>query len=94
MTTDKSYPNTGALFAQKSDNPKGPNYTGSIELDETLIAHLSAALKAGKPAVLRLAGWKQVSKKNGKGFLSLKLSAPLQQKREQHGEEEDEALPF
>lgn len=53
--------NTGALFPNKSDNPKAPAFKGKVLINGT---------------ELDIAGWSQTSQK-GQKYISLKFSAPF-----------------
>ena len=58
--------NSGALFPNKSDNPKAPTHKGKVMVNGVL---------------LDVAGWKQKSQK-GVDYVSLKLSPPYKKEEE------------
>lgn len=65
----------GVLFPndqKKSD--KAPDFSGSVELDETTLAELQSQLAANPHAKFDIAGWRKQS--NGREFISLKISPP------------------
>lgn len=66
-------PNTGSMFASKSKKTdKSPDYWGDIVVDTRTLKAVDGL------ATLRVSGWKKVSKA-GSVYLSLALSAPLEQ---------------
>ncbi len=72
METD--YPPSGTLFeakVRKSD--RSPDYTGQLELPKEVVDDLVKQIKDGrtKPK-LSIIGWKKISGKSGKPFLSLR----------------------
>ena len=72
--TDK-YPPSGVMFpVREKRSEKSPDFTGQVEIDETLYKAIGAALAAGDGyAKIYLAGWKRISR-NGNEFLSIKAS--------------------
>ena len=67
-------PNSGSFHSQsvkKSEN--SPDYTGSITLDLRALGIGDGVHK------LRLSGWKRIGKSNGKQYLSLAVSAFVEQ---------------
>lgn len=67
------YPPSGVLFTNdRKQKPNQPDYTGDLELPDEVVNDLVEQMSRGitKPK-LRLAGWKKVSKKTGKTFVSL-----------------------
>lgn len=66
----------GAMFPeQNKKSAQAPDFTGEVEFLRDEVLHLVEALKAGNKAKLRIAGWKQTSKKD-KPFMGLKLTVP------------------
>ena len=72
METD--YPPSGTLFeakVRKSD--RSPDYTGQLELAPEVVEDLVKQIKDGKrKPKLNIIGWKKISGKSGKPFLSLR----------------------
>jgi hypothetical protein len=67
------YPPSGVLFQNdRKKSEKSPDYTGQIELSDEVVNDLVEQMSRGvtKPKV-SLIGWKKVSQKTGKPFLSL-----------------------
>jgi len=67
------YPPSGVLFQNdRKKSEKSPDYTGQIELSDEVVSDLVEQMSRGvtKPKV-SLIGWKKVSQKTGKPFLSL-----------------------
>jgi hypothetical protein len=72
METD--YPPSGTLFEAKvRKTDRSPDYTGQLELPPEVVEDLAKQIKNGnqKPK-LSLIGWKKISGKSGKPFLSLR----------------------
>tara|TARA_B100000497_G_C7346442_1_gene226796 strand:- start:183 stop:503 length:321 start_codon:yes stop_codon:yes gene_type:complete len=77
------YPASGILFQNdRKQKETQPDYTGSMEVDPSVVRDLYAQLEEGndRPKAT-LAGWKKISK-NGKPFLSLR-SDLLQERKQQ-----------
>jgi hypothetical protein len=56
-----------------------PDFTGRIEIDDTLLTELQDALRTGGKATISLAGWKNSSPDAGPWIsLSAKLDKPYQ----------------
>ena len=67
------YPPSGVLFTNnRKEKATQPDYTGHIELSDEVVNDLVEQMSRGvtKPKV-SLIGWKKVSQKTGKPFLSL-----------------------
>jgi len=67
------YPPSGVLFQNdRKKSEKSPDYTGQIELSDEVVNDLVDQMSRGvtKPKV-SLIGWKKVSQKTRKPFLSL-----------------------
>ena len=86
-------PNTGSLFkinVKSSEN--SPDMKGDIFIDTKTLD-----IDSNGMAVVKLSGWKSVSKTSGKSYLSLKVdqwvptSAPKFQPKQ---EEQDDDIPF
>lgn len=87
------YPPSGVLFTNdRKQKPNQPDYTGDLELSDEVINDLVAQMSRGieKPK-LRLAGWKKVSKKTGKAFVS--LTGSMYQESNQKKEDADGFYP-
>jgi len=96
------YPNSGALFAARlpKRSEKGPDFTGSIDLDIALVEQLIQESTDGFSVKLRLSGWKRQGIKGE--FISIKYDEykPPQQQQaapqqsRQAPQIRDEDLPF
>jgi hypothetical protein len=86
-------PNTGSLFKiNVKSNENSPDMKGDIFIDTKTLDIDSDGM-----AVVKLSGWKSVSKTSGKSYLSLKVdqwvptSVPKFQPKQ---EEQDDDIPF
>tara|TARA_R110000851_G_scaffold89955_1_gene196235 strand:- start:152 stop:499 length:348 start_codon:yes stop_codon:yes gene_type:complete len=71
---ENDYPPSGTLFEAKTRlSDRSPDYTGQLELPPEVVDDLAKQIKDGarKPK-LSIIGWKKVSSKSGKPFLSLR----------------------
>ncbi len=66
MSNQQQKDNSGALFPNKSDNPKAPTHKGKVVINGVN---------------LDVAGWKQKSQK-GIDYISLKFSPPYKKEEE------------
>lgn len=86
-------PNSGSFHSQavkKSEN--SPDYTGSVSLDLRALGIGEGVHK------IRLSGWKRISKSTGKQYMSLAVSAFMEQgaprARPKQEEEAPDDIPF
>jgi hypothetical protein len=84
-------PNSGSFHSQavkKSEN--SPDYTGSITLDLRALGIGEGVHK------VRLSGWKKISKSTGKQYMSLAVSAFLEQgaPKPMPMQEKEDDIPF
>jgi hypothetical protein len=93
------YPPSGVLFQNdRKKNEKSPDYTGQIELSDEVVNDLVDQMSRGitKPKV-SLIGWKKVSQKTGKPFLSLLGNAYEERPNgaaQQQPQKLDDNIPF
>jgi uncharacterized protein (DUF736 family) len=82
----------GALFKSKNKvNDKAPDYSGSVDVDDDLVA-----LVQGGHDKLQLAGWLKTSK-TGNKYISISLSAPYNKGNKtarRGGNSSDDDIPF
>lgn len=93
-TPFETKPDSGNLFAEGSKkNPLSPDYSGTISVN---LKDLTGLKTENGLTVIKLSGWKQVSKTNGKTYLSLKVNRFVS--KEQGGRYEnqvsDDEVPF
>lgn len=82
--------NSGALFENtKRESQNHPNYRGDVTLSASVVNSLAEQVRAGKPAVLRLAGWSKRSEKAG-WWLSLAASLPMTPQSRSPGDRDKE----
>jgi hypothetical protein len=84
-------PDTGSMFAtQSKKTAKSPDYWGTIAIN---LKDLTNVKTENGLTVIKLSGWKQVSKTNGKTYLSLAVDRWIP---EQQGgtRQEDQAQEF
>jgi hypothetical protein len=85
-------PNTGSLFkinVKSSEN--SPDMKGDVFIDTKTLD-----IDSNGMAVVKLSGWKSVSKTSGKSYLSLKVDqwVPTAVPKFQPKQEEDDDIPF
>ena len=72
MSDYETRPDSGSLFAELSKkNPKSPDYSGTIAIN---LKDLTAIKTENGLTVVKLSGWKTVSPKTGKIYLSLAVN--------------------
>jgi hypothetical protein len=86
-------PNTGSLFKiNVKSNENSPDMKGDIFIDTKTLD-----IDSNGMAVVKLSGWKSVSKTSGKSYLSLKVDqwVPTEMpKAKPKQEEQDDDIPF
>lgn len=81
------YVNSGTLFSNSvKKSEKSPDYSGDALLDLSALG-----IGTGKHK-LAIAGWKRVSSKTGKSFLSIVFSIPKE--KTESAPQKDEDVPF
>ena len=64
--------NIGALFKNPNrTKEKAPLLTGTMTLNRSAVKHLSMLIANDEPATLKLAAWKNVSKKDGQSYYTV-----------------------
>ena len=72
MSDYETRPDSGSLFAELSKkNPKSPDYSGTIAIN---LKDLTAIKTENGLTIVKLSGWKTVSPKTGKVYLSLAVN--------------------
>lgn len=67
--------NAGVLFTvTEKSKETAPDLTGNIVLGPDLVKALVAAVKAGKPAKIRVSAWENTGKTSGNSYLGLRVS--------------------
>ncbi len=89
--TNNQYPaNIGALFKnQRRKTKQAPVLTGTIELDPSLVTHLSRLVARGEKAKLSLGGWKNKSR-SGLSYFTIKASPEFKPDRNELPLDEDD----
>jgi hypothetical protein len=87
-----AYPNSGALFTNdKKVNEKSPDFNGDVQVEVDLLKELIASADNGLVKI-RLGGWR---KQTSRGWMiSLKVSAPFQNKPERKPTYQPDDCPF
>ncbi len=98
MSIDKTpfekLPDSGNLFAEVSKKtPLSPDYSGSICVN---LKDLTNIKTENGLTVIKLSGWKNVSKTNGKTYLTLKVKrfVPQEQGGRYENQVSDDDMPF
>jgi hypothetical protein len=64
--------NIGALFKNANrTKEKAPLLTGTMTLNRAAVKHLSMLIANDEPATLKLAAWKNISKKDGQSYYTV-----------------------
>jgi hypothetical protein len=99
MSDYETRPDSGSLFAELSKkNPKSPDYSGTIAIN---LKDLTAIKTENGLTIVKLSGWKTVSPKTGKIYLSLAVNrwVPEQQggtryENQAQSHSDDSDVPF
>lgn len=93
-TPFENQPDSGNLFAEKSKKyPTSPDYSGTIYVN---LKDLTGLKTENGLTVIKLSGWKNVSKTNGKTYLTLKVNrfVPQEQGGRYENQVSDDEVPF
>ena len=64
--------NIGALFKNPNrTKDKAPLLTGTMTLNRTAVKNLSMLIENDEPATLKIAAWKNISKKDGQPYYTV-----------------------
>lgn len=76
---DKSYPNTGAMFAREKKSDKAADMGGDFTIEEEVLDYILRCVDRREPVKLEIAGWKRRTRDGGQ-MLSIKIQTPYEER--------------
>jgi hypothetical protein len=84
---NKTYPNSGAMFARQKKSDSASDFGGDFTLDDDVLDYVVSCAERGQPVKLEISAWKRRTQDGG-SFLSLALQTPYETRggqRQQQG---------